>query len=271
MRKYFALIIAPFLIISCTATPPKEIIGNVNDLYNKGINQIKAGDYQESVKSFEELERQHPYSQWATRGHTMVSYAHFKMGNYDESILSAERFIRLHPGHKNLDYLYYLRALSFYNRISDINRDQGHTQDALEAFREITYRFPESEYARDAKLKITLCEGHIAGQELMVGRFYQEKGRFLAAINRFRNVIALYEKSNQTPEALFRIAESYLALGIDDEAQAAAAVLGHNFPTSDWYKDAYALLQEKDLKPVESKDTPSWLSNLVEGVKKTID
>jgi outer membrane protein assembly factor BamD len=271
MKQYLILILAPLLLIACTATPPKEIINNVEDLYNSGISQIKDGDYQAGIDSFEDLERQHPYSQWATRGHTMVSYAHFKMANYDESILAAERFIRLHPGHKNLDYLYYLRALSFYHRISDISRDQGYTRDALEAFKEITYRFPESKYARDAKLKITLCEGHIAGQELMVGRFYQQKGRFLAAINRFRNVIAAYEKSNQTPEALFRIAESYLALGIESEAQAAAAVLGHNFPTSEWYKDAYSLLREQNLEPVESEDTSGWLSNFVKGVKKTIE
>jgi outer membrane protein assembly factor BamD len=271
IKHIFLAVLVVVTVSGCTVTQKKEPISNIEDLYNAGINKIKAGRYQEGIDAFENLEKQHPYSQWSTRGQTMVAYAHFKMGNYDESILSAERFIRLHPGHKNLDYLYYLRALSFYHRISDITRDQGYTLEALEAFREITYRFPESKYARDAKLKITLCEGHLAGQELMVGRYYQEQGRFLAAINRFRNVVASYEKSNQTPEALFRIAESYLALGIEDEAQAAAAVLGYNFPTSDWYKDAYAMLKRKNLEPQESEDTPSWLSDVVQGVRKSIE
>ncbi len=268
MKKIIILLL-PLILTACITTPEpkKAITSDVETLYNTGINQIKSGDYQTAIESFENLERQYPYSQWATRGQTMVTYANFKMGEYDEAILTAERFIRLHPGYKNLDYLYYLRALSFYYRISDITRDQGYTQDALDAFKEITYRFPASQYARDAKLKITLCEAHLAGRELMVGRFYQKQGRYLAAINRFKNAVQTYEKSNQTPEALYRIVESYLALGIHSEAQSAAAVLGYNFPTSQWYKDAYKLLNEKNLEPKKTKDTSNWLENFVKGVR----
>lgn len=270
MKKLLISCACLLLVTACKPTPPKETLHDVEPLYTAAMDAMKSGNYPEAITHFEDLERQHPYSQWAVRGQIMVTYAHFKMEQYDESILSAENFIRLHPGYKNLDYLYYLRALSYYYRISDITRDQGYTKEALEAFKEITYRFPASKYASDAKLKITLCEGHLAGQELMIGRFYQKQGRFLAAINRFRNVIKTYEKSVQTPEALYRISESYLALGIDDEAQAAAAVLGHNFPTSDWYKDAYEMLAEQNLKPAETKDTSSWLGNFVKGVKDSI-
>lgn len=261
------LVVASALVIAaCSSTPERqEVEGSVDELYNNAQNALESKKYETAVNTFEELERQHPYSNWATRAQMMVAYTYYKSKNYDEAVIAADRFARLHPGHKDLPYVYYLRGLSFYERISDVKRDQGFTHEALQAFEELVRRYPESDYARDAKLKITLCKDHLAGQEMMIGRYYQSNKRYMAAINRYRTVIERYETSSQTPEALFRLTESYLSLGINDEAQMAGAVLGHNFQASDWYKDAFSLLEKRDLKPATSND--SWLKNMVKGVK----
>ena len=188
----------------------------------------------------------------------MSAYAHYKVNEYDEAILSAQRFISLHPSNKDVPYAYYLIGLCYYERISDVGRDQKMTENALNSFYELTRRFPQSEYARDAQLKIDLTLDHLAGKEMEIGRYYLNRHDYIAAINRFREVIERYQTTSHTPEALERLTEAYLALGIKTEAQTAAAILGYNFPGSEWYEDSYALLADQGLEPQENKD--SWIS-----------
>jgi outer membrane protein assembly factor BamD len=214
--------------------------------------------YGKAMSHMDEVERQHPYSEWARRSMLMSAYAHYQINQYDESILSAQRFISLHPSNRDVPYAYYLIGLSYYERISDVGRDQKMTENALNSFYELTRRFPGSEYARDARLKIDLTLDHLAGKEMEIGRYYLSRHDYIAAINRFRAVIENYQTTTHTPEALERLTEAYLSLGIKTEAQTAAAILGYNFPGSDWYEDSYALLAAQGLEPQENKD--SWIS-----------
>jgi outer membrane protein assembly factor BamD len=230
----------------------------VEQIYNKAMDHMEKGQYIPAVKEFDEVERQHPYSEWARRSMLMGAYANYKVNKYDETILAAQRFISLHPSNKDVPYAYYLIGLSYYEQISDVGRDQKMTESALNSFYELTRRFPQSEYARDARLKIDLTLDHLAGKEMEIGRYYLTRHDYIAAINRFRIVIERYQTTTHTPEALERLTEAYLALGVTTEAQTAAAILGYNFPGSDWYEDAYALLANQGLEPVESKD--SWIS-----------
>jgi outer membrane protein assembly factor BamD len=230
----------------------------VAKLYNEGLDHLKAGEYRSAAKSFSEVERQHPYSVWATRAILMQAYAQYQRNAYDEAVNAANRFITLHPGHKDAAYAYYLIALSNYEQINDVRRDQSKTQKALETLEEVSRRFPGTPYARDAEAKAALARDQLAAKEMDVGRFYEEKGSYLAGINRYKKVITDYQTTSHTPEALFRLTECYMALGVRSEAQTAAAVLGQNFPNSQWYKDAYALLQSDGLQPVENRQ--SWIS-----------
>jgi outer membrane protein assembly factor BamD len=188
----------------------------------------------------------------------MNAYANYKINQYNEAILSAQRFISLHPSNRDVPYAYYLIGLSYYEQISDVGRDQKMTENALAAFTELARRFPQSEYARDARLKIDLTHDHLAGKEMEIGRYYLKRRDYIAAINRFRVVVEKYQTTTHTPEALQRLTEAYLSLGVAAEAQTAAAILGYNFPGSEWYEDSYALLANKGLEPVENKD--SWIS-----------
>lgn len=264
-RKFIFVVAA--LLAACSSTPEGDVIGEVNDLYNEGLDQVMSKKFSLAIHTFEELERQHPYSVWATRAQMMIPYAHFRLAQYDEAVVAAERFIRLHPGHENLPYLHYIRALSFYNRISDVARDQAFTKEALQAFEELATRYPDSVYARDARLKATLCRDHLAGKEMQVGRYYQGKKLYGAAINRFQAVLDKYQTSTHTPEALYRLTESFLALGVDKEAKRNAAILGHNFPESDWYEDAYALLTGKNLAPAGKEK--SWATQIWKGLEES--
>ena len=230
----------------------------VEQIYNKAMDHMEAKEYIPATKEFDEVERQHPYSEWARRAMLMGAYAHYKVNQYDEAILSAQRFISLHPSNKDVPYAYYLIGLSYYEQISDVGRDQKMTENALNSFYELVRRFPKSEYARDAQLKIDLTLDHLAGKEMEIGRYYLDRHDYIAAINRFRTVIEKYQTTTHTPEALERLTEAYLSLGIKTEAQTAAAILGYNFPGSDWYEDSYALLAEQGLEPQENKD--SWIS-----------
>ena len=266
-----AIMLVVIGLSACSSAPEKvEIVGEVETLYNKGMDALENGAYGESINAFEELERQHPYSGWATRAQMMIVYAYYRRESFDEAIASADRFIGAHPGHKDLPYMFYLKGLSFYNRISDVRRDQQFTEQALSTFTELTERYPESEYTRDAKLKITLCHDHLAAKEMMVGRYYLRNARHLAAINRFRTVIEEYQRTTQTPEALYRLTEAYLSLGIEDEATQSAAVLGHNFPHSDWYEMAYALLKEKDLSIPSNVEDESWFGMIWQGIQESV-
>ena len=230
----------------------------VAGLYNDGLANLNNGQYRTAVKKFSELERLHPYSKWATKALLMQGFANYQNNQYADAINACQRFISLHPGHVDAPYAYYLSALSQYEQIQDITRDQSQTQTALDALDEVARRFPDSKYAGDAKQKALLARDHLAGKEMEVGRFYMNRGSYLAGINRFKKVVTDYQTSSQTPEALYRLAEGYMALGIVAEAQTAAAVLGHNFPRSQWYKDAYTLVSSDGREPVENKT--SWIS-----------
>jgi len=233
-------------------------------LYNKGLVDLKDKQYKSAAKQFGEVERQHPYSQWATRAILLQAYSFYMRNEYDEATAAAKRFITLHPGHKDAAYAYYLIALCQYEQIGTVTRDQTATKKALTALEEVSLRFPNTPYARDASAKAVLARDHLAGKEMEVGRYYEQRHAYTSAINRFKTVITEYQTTSHTPEALYRLTECYLALGIRAEAQTAAAVLGYNYPSSRWYKDAYNLLQSNGLSPSENKQ--SWISKAINSV-----
>ena len=235
------------LIVACSGDQEIYVERQVEDLYNIAVNSLEARNYKESAKQFEEVERQHPYSVWAVKAKLMAAYSHYQGNKYDEAVIGLDRYIRLHPGNKDIPYAYYLRALSFYERISDVARDQRITEQALDALTELIRKYPESKYARDAELKIDLTRDHLAGKQMEIGRYYLNRGHYMAAINRFRRVIDDYQTTTHVPEALHRLVEAYTVLGITSEAQKVAAVLGHNYPGSEWYLDSYAVATESDL------------------------
>ena len=238
------------LLAACSGSDKEDVYveQKVEPLYNAAVNAMEAGNFNESAEKFEEVERQHPYSTWATKAQIMAAYAHYQANKYDEAVIGLDRFIRLHPGNRDIAYAYYLRALSHYERISDVTRDQVATRDAMRALEEIMRRFPGTKYARDAKLKIDLARDHLAGKEMEIGRYYMVRGHYLASINRFRRVVDEYQITTHVPEALHRLVEAYTALGITDEARKVAAVLGHNYPGSEWYMDSYAVATGSDLR-----------------------
>jgi len=236
----------------------KQVERPVEQIYNNAMDLLETQWYDTAAKEFDEVERQYPYSVWATRAQMMSGYAYYKNEQYDDAIISLDRFIELHPGNRDAPYAYYLKALSYYEQISDVGRDQKMTRLALDALREVSRRFPNTTYARDARLKLDLSRDHLAGKDMSIGRYYQRRDDYLAAINRYRAVIEQYQTTTHVPEALHRLTECYLALGITDEAQMSAAVLGHNFPGSAWYEDSYALLDNRNLKPQRKEN--SWLS-----------
>ncbi|SDE48227.1 MULTISPECIES: outer membrane protein assembly factor BamD [Kordiimonas] len=254
--------VALISVAACSSKDEEDVYvaRDVEVLYNLGQDNLKKKRYQLAAYAFDEVERQHPYSVWARRAQLMAAYSHYMTNNYDDATLAAERFLQLHPGNRSAPYAYYLIALSHYEQISDVGRDQAQTLRAQSSLTEVIRRFPNTEYARDARLKLDLTLDHLAGKDMKVGRFYMKRQEYLAATMRFRNVVENYQTTSHTPEALHRLVESYLALGVYDEAKMAAAVLGHNYPSSKWYRYSYALLSGKDMKP-EGK-SGSWLSKL---------
>ncbi|MDF2764693.1 MAG: bamD [Rhodospirillales bacterium] len=244
---------------ACGSDKEEEYVERpVEELYNEGLDALHAGENDDAATLFDEVERQHPYSTWATRAQLMAAYSHYREARYDDALNAIDRFLSLHPGHQSAPYAYYLRALCYYEQIADVTRDQKNTELALAALGEVVRRYPESPYGRDAQLKIDLTHDHLAGKDMEIGRFYLKRGEYQAAINRFRRVVERYQTTTHVPEALHRLTEAYLALGIVDEAQTAAAVLGHNYPGSEWYADSYLLLTGVDARPQENKD--SWIS-----------
>ncbi|MGE3622484.1 MAG: outer membrane protein assembly factor BamD [Bdellovibrionales bacterium] len=237
--------------------PPEE---PVERLYNKAADMMDRGDYKDAAKAFAEVERQHPYSQWATRAQLMEAYANYQALDYDAAVNAVDAFIQLHPGNSDIAYAYYLRALCYYERIADVRRDQGYARDALKTLQDVINRFPDTVYAKDAVLKVALVNDHMAGAEMEVGRWYLKQKLYIASVGRFRTVVEKYQTTSHVPEALERLVEAYLALGITKEAKATAAVLGYNFPGSDWYQDAYRLLQREKLAP--EPDKKSWVSKI---------
>jgi outer membrane protein assembly factor BamD len=214
----------------------------VEVLYNRALDALGAQDYKAAAKGFEEVDRQHPYSVWATKAEIMAAFSYYQNNKYDDAIIALDRFIQLHPGHKDIPYAYYLKGICYYEQISDVGRDQHVTQQALDALSDVAKRFPDTPYARDARLKVELCIDHLAGKEMDIGRYYERQQQYVGAINRFRTVIERYQTTTHVPEALHRLVECYLALGVKSEAKETAAVLGYNFPGSDWYQDTYYLM-----------------------------
>ncbi len=263
-RTIWALSLAASLAACSSDEKPAYVERPVEELYNNANNALKAGENVKAAQLFDEVERQHPYSVWASKAQLMAAYALYTENKYDDAISALDRFIDLHPGNRDTPYAYYLKALSFYEQISDVGRDQKMTREALTALRDVVRRFPESKYARDAQLKVDLANDHLAGKQMTIGRYYLNRKEYLAAINRFRMVIGQFQTTTHVPEALHRLVESYLALGIIDEAQATASVLGHNFPGDRWYQDSYALLTDQDLEP-EEKDG-SWISDVWDSI-----
>ena len=256
-----AIGLALVLLVGCSTGDEDAYVERpVEELYNEAVDLLHDDDFPAAAAGFAEVERQHPYSVWATRAQIMAAFAYYQGNLYEEAINAAERFVELHPGHRDAAYAYYLIAMSYYERISDVSRDQKMTARAMESLEEISRRFPESDYARDARLKIDLTRDHLAGKEMTIGRYYLRRQNFVAAIGRFRNVVEHYQTTSHAPEALHRLTEAYLAIGVPGEAQAAAAVLGHNYPGSQWYEYSYALLVEADLAP--KADEESWISRI---------
>jgi len=257
---------AAAIVAACTSGPTEVayLEQRAEERYNAALDLLQAEDYREAANAFDEVERQHPYSIWATRAQLMAAFAHYQEGNFDDTILAAERFLQLHPGSPDAPYAHYLAAVSFYDQIADVGRDQAMTEMAMYNLQQVMLRYPETEYARDVGLKIDLAREHLAGKEMEVGRFYLERGQFVAAINRFRTVIDAFQTTSHVPEALHRLAECYLSLGVTQEAQAAAATLGYNFPGSEWYVHSYRLLSDAGFDVDAAVEEPGFLQRALD-------
>nr|WP_310522619.1 outer membrane protein assembly factor BamD [Polymorphobacter sp.] len=244
------LVLAAALTLSACATNKQKkdqsyVARDVETLYTAAKATLDKRQYKLAAAQFDEVERQHPYSVWARRAQLMSAFSYYVAGDFNEAVSSSQRFLSLHPGSREAPYAYYMIATSYYEQISGVQRDQRTTQQALDALGELIRRYPNTDYAADARLKIDLARDHLAGKEMEIGRFYQNQGLYLAAISRFRAEIENYDTTSHTPEALHRLVESYLALGIPEEAYKAAAVLGSNYPGSVWYQRSYALINKK--------------------------
>ena len=228
----------------------------VEELYNNGVDALNQKRYGTAVAQFDAVEQNYPYSSWAVNAQLMHGYAEYLQNHYTEATGALDRYIQLHPSNSNIAYAYYLRALCYYEQIADIQRDQRGTQQAMSALQEVVNRFPESAYARDSRLKIDLCRDHLAGKEMEVGRFYENQRLYTAAIGRFQRVVDDYQTTNHVPEALHRLTEIYLLLGLTEQAKNTAAVLGHNYPGSSWYQDSYATLADNGIAAPASTGRP---------------
>lgn len=245
-----SLLVCLTLMLSACGGNDKDLIGQQEQrtaeyLFERATAALKDKQYLSATQTYEEVERQHPYSELATRAQIMGAYASYQDERYDDAILALNRFIQLHPGNDRIDYAYYLKALCYYDQISDVRRDQDMTLLALDSLETLISRFPESEYRRDAELKRDLTMDHLAGKEMDIGRYYLNRGHINAAINRFRVVVQDYQTTTHVAEALFRLVEGYLTLGIKPEARRIAAILGYNYPGSPWYERSFDLLDEE--------------------------
>lgn len=252
---------------ACAGRPREEVQFRerpVEQLYEEALQQLDRKYWAEAGVAFDEVERQHPYTEWARRAILMSAYSNYQANKYDEAIAAAQRFITLHPGNRSAPYAYYLIAMCYFEQILDVGRDQNTTLNAKNALLEVERRFPNSDYARDASLKLDMVNDQLAGKEMEVGRYYLRRDQYIAAANRFKTVVSEYQTTSHTPEALYRLVETYLALGVTEEATAAGAVLGYNFPGSPWYQDAYRLLKGQGLTPEESPEKrDGWWSRTI--------
>ncbi len=255
IKKYlapFAVVLSATLLSGCASLgggaakggDTRYVARDVNTLYNAAKERLNRQQFEVAAALFDEVERQHPYSPWARRAQLMSAFSYYRGTKYNESIQASRRFLSIHPGNKDAAYAYYLIGLSYYEQISDVTRDQKITEQALAALGEVQRRYPGTRYAADARLKVDLVNDHLAGKEMEIGRFYQRRSLWLASVLRFREVVDKYDTTTHTPEALFRLTEGYLAMGVPAEAKKAAAVLSANYPGSEWYERAYALIQK---------------------------
>jgi outer membrane protein assembly factor BamD len=257
-------LLAVLSISGCTTKDDIDLETYVNtvepadQLFNQGLANLNSGRASEAAKKFAAVDRQHPYSEYARRSIVLGAFANYRQGLYPEAIAAAKRYITLYPTDKEAAYAQYIIGLCYWRQIPDVTRDQADSRRTIAAMQELVDRFPESEYVDDAQAKIRFARDQIAGKEMQVGRYYLERKEFLPAIKRFRLVVEQYSNTRHTEEALARLTESYFALGLASEAQTAAAVLGANYPDSDWYRDSYTLLQTGGLQPRE--DAGSWIS-----------
>jgi outer membrane protein assembly factor BamD len=255
-----ALLAAPLLGCSLFSKDEDYVPDDPADkLYNQGLFLLnQKQDYDGAAKKFDEVDRQNPYSDWARKSLLMSAYTYYEAGQYEDSITAARRYVQLHPGSPDAAYAQFLIGTSFFDQIRDITRDQDRTERAINALDEVVRKYPNTEYAVSAKRKIEMARDQLAGKEMLVGRYYMERRDYTGAINRFKIVVTRYQTTRHVEEALLRLTETYFALGIVGEAQTSAAVLGHNFPSSRWYQDAYKLVRQKGLEPAENRD--SWIS-----------
>ena len=256
-----ALILATASLLAlagCQSRPQQHLAYEerpVELLYSTGADRLDRHQWAQAVDYFREVERQHPYSEWSRRAILMTAYAHYMANNYSEAIADTDRFIALYPGNPSAAYAYYLKAICYFEQIVDVGRDQASTEQAAAALREVVQRFPNTPYAQDARLKIDMVNDQLAGKEMTIGRYYERGGESIAAIGRFRNVINNYQTTSHTPEALFRLTEIYLTLGLNDEARRNASVLGYNYPGDIWYRDAYQLMTSRGMQPSIAPDS----------------
>ncbi|MFN0264285.1 outer membrane protein assembly factor BamD [Tepidamorphus sp. 3E244] len=271
-----ALLVAASIVSACSTFPSmprlprlgagekvEEVVETVpaDRLYNEGVALANAGQFRQAAGKFEDVDRQHPYSDLARRSILMTAYAKFEARDYDGAVTAAQRYVTLHPGSEDAAYAQYIIGESYYRQLPTVERDQKATERALSALNDVVQKYPESEYAQQAREKVQVAEDQLAGKEMDVGRYYMKQARFLAAVNRFRTVVEDYQTTRHIEEALHRLTECYMALGVVNEAQTAAAVLGHNYPNSPWYKDSYTLLEKGGYKP--EINSGSWLSRII--------
>lgn len=268
-----AILAGALILTACNSTRRNPELAYVErpveQLYNQAAERLDRRDFTRSKLLFEEVERQHPYSEWARRAMVMSSYVSYRSRDYTTSISGAERYLALHPGGSEAEYAYYLIALNHFDQITDVGRDQATTESARNALLEVIRRFPESEYARDARVKLDMVNDQLAGKELTIGRWYLRSNQTLAAINRFRKVVTDYQTTSHAEEALHRLVEAYLTVGMRDQALVAGSVLGHNYPNGDWYKMSYRLLTNEGLNPdaIDEPTRRSFLQRLIPGGK----
>ena len=264
IRLATALALSLGALAACSGEKEEAYVERpVEELYNNAVNAMSTGSYKRAAKLFDEVERQHPYSVWATRALLQAAYAHYQANKYDDAIVALDRFIQLNPSNRDVAYAYYLKALCNYEQITDVARDARMTELSMQSLQEVVRRFPDTSFARDARVKIDLTYDHLAGKEMEVGRFYLQRGQWLASINRFRMVVDKYQTTSHVPEALHRLVEAYMALGLVDEARRSAAVLGHNYPGSEWYRDSFALVGTGELPKDERPGLVSRTLNAI--------
>ena len=265
-RPWIAAVVAAPLVLSGCLSSEKDLdlstyveeTDPADQLYNEGLANLNAGRMNEAIKKFEAVDRQHPYSEFARKSMVMGAFTNYRQGKYEEAINASKRYVALYPSDEDAAYAQYIIGLSYYRQIRDVTQDQKEARRTVEAMEELVQRWPESQYVEDAKAKTRFARDQLAGKEMQIGRYYLERREYIAAIKRFRVVVEFYSNTRHIEESLARLTEAYYAMGLTSEAQTAAAVLGNNYPDSQWYKDSYALLQGGGLEPREN--TGSWLS-----------